>query len=77
MGRSPVEVDGLVGVREGPAGQQLVTGKRGAKKLDFALPLKFYRRSCRFPRTFVYRLGRATALNAISYKQRGHDQIGV
>ncbi len=51
MGRSPVEVDELVEhwtVLEDE--QQLVAGKRGATRLGFALLLKFYTRSGRFPR---------------------------
>jgi len=51
VGRSPVEVDELVEhwtVLEDE--QQLVAGKRGATKLGFALLLKFYTRSGRFPR---------------------------
>jgi len=51
VGRSPVEVDELVEhwtVLEDE--QQLVAGKRGATRLGFALLLKFYTRSGRFPR---------------------------
>jgi len=49
--RAPVEVDELVErwtVLEDE--QQLVAGKRGATRLGFALLLKFYTRSGRFPR---------------------------
>ena len=51
VGRSPVKVDELVEhwtVLEDE--QQLVAGKRGATRLGFALLLKFYARSGRFPR---------------------------
>jgi len=51
VGRPPVEVDELVEhwtVLEDE--QQLVAGKRGATRLGFALLLKFYTRSGRFPR---------------------------
>jgi len=51
VGRSPVEVDELVEhwtVLEDE--QQLVAGNRGATRLGFALLLKFYTRSGRFPR---------------------------
>jgi len=51
VGRSPVEVDELVEhwtVLEDE--QPLVAGKRGATRLGFALLLKFYTRSGRFPR---------------------------
>jgi len=50
-GRLPVEVDELVEhwtVLEDE--QQLVAGKRVATRLGFALLLKFYTRSGRFPR---------------------------
>jgi len=51
VGRPPVDVDELVEhwtVLEDE--QQLVAGKRGATRLGFALLLKFYTRSGRFPR---------------------------